>query len=38
MVKELPLSEITEICGPAESVLLYAGEFLFQEGDERSMS
>jgi CRP/FNR family cyclic AMP-dependent transcriptional regulator len=34
MVKELSLSEITEICSPAESVVLYAGEFLFQEGDE----
>jgi CRP-like cAMP-binding protein len=34
MVKELALSEIMEICGPAESVVLHAGEFLFQEGDE----
>jgi CRP/FNR family cyclic AMP-dependent transcriptional regulator len=34
MVKELALSEIMEICGTAESVVLYAGEFLFQEGDE----
>ena len=34
IVKELPLSEIMEICGLAESVVLYAREFLFQEGDE----
>jgi CRP/FNR family cyclic AMP-dependent transcriptional regulator len=34
MVKELALSEIMEICDPAESVVLHAGEFLFQEGEE----
>ena len=34
MAKELALSKIMEICGPAESVVLHAGEFLFQEGDE----
>jgi CRP/FNR family cyclic AMP-dependent transcriptional regulator len=34
MLEELALSEIIETCGPAESVVLHAGEFLFQEGDE----
>jgi CRP/FNR family cyclic AMP-dependent transcriptional regulator len=34
MVQELDVSEIMEICSPAESVVLHAGEFLFQEGDD----
>ena len=29
MVKELDVSEILELCSPAESVVLRAGEFLF---------
>ncbi len=34
MVQELDVSEIMEICSPAESLELHAGEFLFQEGDD----
>jgi len=34
MVQELDVSEILELCSPAESVVLRAGEFLFQEGTE----
>ena len=34
MVQELDVSEIVELCSPAESVVLHPGEFLFQEGDE----
>jgi CRP-like cAMP-binding protein len=34
MVQELDASEIMEICSPAESVELHAGEFLFREGDD----
>jgi CRP/FNR family transcriptional regulator, cyclic AMP receptor protein len=34
MVQELDVSEIVEVCSPAESLELHAGEFLFQEGDD----
>ena len=34
MVQELDVSEIVELCGQAETVVLHPGEFLFQEGDE----
>jgi CRP/FNR family cyclic AMP-dependent transcriptional regulator len=34
MVQELDVSEIVEVCSPAESVELHAGEFLFREGDD----
>ncbi len=34
MVQELDVSEIMEVCSPAESLELHAGEFLFQEGDD----
>ena len=34
MVQELDVSEIVEVCSPAESLELQAGEFLFQEGDD----
>ena len=34
MVQELDVSEIVEVCSPAESVELHPGEFLFQEGDD----
>jgi CRP-like cAMP-binding protein len=34
MEDRLNLTELVELCGPTESILVRPGEFLFREGDQ----